>query len=226
MNLPNNIANLSAIGSDEVGVGDYLGPLVVASVYVNVSQIATLQALGVKDSKGLTDKRICAIASQVKNTVDYQILTLPNDKYNKMVEHGINAHGIKSFLHNKAIGTLQAQLGFVPDYIIVDEFTAIKNHFKYLEAMPKVTDIMREKVHFIKKGESVHIAVAAASILARAAFVEFMDHLSAELQSAVPKGAGAHVDDFARQILSLHGEEKLRAIAKWHFANTKKVLQP
>jgi len=224
MTLPDNIATLSAIGSDEVGTGDYLGPIVVASVYVEQSQIAALKDLGVKDSKGLTDKRIRAIASQVKKIVPHNIITLQNDKYNKMVERGINAHGIKSFLHNKAIGTLQSQLGFSPEYMIVDEFIAIKTHFKYLRAMQNTGKIIHNNLHFVKKGESVHVAVAAASILARDTFVESMDKLSEKLGQMIPKGAGPIVDTTAKELVKTHGKDILNEISKRHFANTKKVL--
>ena len=223
MTLPKNIENLSAVGSDEVGVGDYLAPLVVTSVYVDASQIEELQALGVKDSKSMTDKRICNIANSIKDILPHKTVVFENKYYNAMIDRGLNAHVVKSFLHNKALAELTSILPEYPKYIIVDEFASIENHFKYLNQLPKKPNILRKNLHFIKKGESVHIAVAAASILARQAFVEYMDDLSERLDMEVLKGASAKVDTCAQNIVAKHGEIAFKDICKWHFANTKRI---
>jgi len=223
MTLPKNIENLSAVGSDEVGVGDYLAPLVVTSVYVDASQIEELQALGVKDSKSMTDKRICNIANSIKDILPHKTVVFENKYYNAMIDRGLNAHVVKSFLHNKALAELTSILPEYPKYIIVDEFASIENHFKYLNQLPKKPNILRKNLHFIKKGESVHIAVAAASILARQAFVEYMDDLSERLDMEVLKGASAKVDTCAQNIVAKHGEIAFKDICKWHFTNTKRI---
>ena len=225
MALPANIENLSAIGSDEVGVGDYLAPLVVTSVFVEASQIKKLRTLGVKDSKSMTDKRICELAKQIKNILPHKTVIFENKYYNAMIEKGLNAHVIKSFLHNKTLGELVQVLPKYPAYIIVDEFTSKENHFKYLHQLPKKPAILEKNLHFIKKGESAHIAVAAASILARQAFVHYIDDLSKKLDMEILKGASAKVDTCAKKLLERQGETAFKAICKWHFANTKRVIK-
>ena len=57
-NLPTNISQLSMIGSDEVGTGDYFGPITVCAAYVRQDQIHLLKELGVQDSKNLNDEKI------------------------------------------------------------------------------------------------------------------------------------------------------------------------
>jgi len=224
MGLPKNIENLSAVGSDEVGVGDYLAPLVVTSVYVDAKQIEKLRAIGVKDSKSMTDSRICAIAEQIKDILPHKTVVFENKYYNAMIEKGLNAHVVKSFLHNKTLSELTSILPVYPEYLIVDEFASKGHHLKYLNQLPKKPVILEKNLHFVKNGESVHIAVAAASILARQAFVEYMDNLSEKLGMNILKGASAKVDTCARNVLNNHGEVVFKDICKWHFANTKRVI--
>jgi len=141
-----------------------------------------------------------------------------------MIDKGLNAHVVKSFLHNKTLTELTSVLPQYPNYIIVDEFATKANHLKYLKQLPKKPFILEKNLEFVKKGESVHIAVAAASILARQAFVEFMDNKSKELGLEVLKGASAKVDSCAKAVVQKHGSVVFKDLCKWHFANTKRVV--
>ena len=224
MGLPGNIKNLSAIGSDEVGVGDYLAPLVVTSVFVDKNQIEKLREIGVKDSKNMSDKRIRDIANSIKDILPHKTVVFKNKYYNAMIERGLNAHVVKSFLHNKTLNALTEILPEYPKYIIVDEFASKENHFKYLNRLPKVPVILEKNLHFVRGGEAIHVAVASASILARHTFVEYMDRLSVDLDMEILKGASAKVDACAKKVIKKHGEAVFRDICKWHFANTKRVI--
>ena len=222
--LPKNIKNLSAVGSDEVGVGDFLGPLIVTSVYVEANQIEKLRDLGVRDSKSMTDTRICEIANEIKKILPHKTVIFENKYYNAMIDKGLNAHVVKSFLHNKTLNELTSILPIYPEYIIIDEFASKELHFKYLNQLPKKPAILTQNLHFVKKGESVHIAVAAASILARCTFVDYMAHSSEKLGMKILKGASAKVDSCAKEIVEKHGEAIFKDLCKWHFANTKRVI--
>ncbi|HBT73737.1 MAG TPA: ribonuclease HIII, partial [Lysinibacillus sp.] len=83
--------------------------------------------------------------------------------------------------------------------------------------------LVQENVYFSTKAEQLHVAVATASILARAAFLKEMDRLSAIAGLTLMKGASSKVDMQAARIWRSHGEEFLRSITKWHFANTEKA---
>ena len=96
-------SNLSAVGSDEVGTGDYFGPIVVCASFVKEDQIEELRQLGVKDSKLLTDRQMIPLALKIANIIPYSIVLLQPNKINRLKSNYANLNFIKAFLHNKAI---------------------------------------------------------------------------------------------------------------------------
>ncbi|HET7657616.1 MAG TPA: ribonuclease HIII [Bacillales bacterium] len=219
---PDNIAALSVIGSDEVGTGDYFGPITVAVVYISSDQITELQQVGLKDSKLLNDKQINEMAEVVKPKVTYKLLTLGNSKYNDLRDRGMTQGKMKAMMHNQALRHVLKQMnGAYYDGILIDQFAAPDLYFKYLQGQP---EIIKEKTWFQTKAESLHLSVAAASIIARQAFVMEIDRLGEEAGMELPKGAGAHVDEAAARLIQQKGTEFLRKVAKLHFANTKRAM--
>lgn len=220
--LPKNIETLSMIGSDEVGTGDYFGPMVIASAFVASQHIPLLKELGVRDSKDLTDSQIGEIAKQIIQFLPYSLLVLPNKKYNDMQQAGNNQGKLKAILHNQAISnTLQKIAPMKPDGILIDQFCEPGVYFNYLRGK----EIVRENVYFSTKAESVHLSVAAASIIARHAFVQHFELLSKEVGVTLPKGAGVRVDEVAAKLIKQHGTEILSEISKLHFVNTEKSMK-
>lgn len=220
---PASIAAMSIVGSDEVGTGDYFGPMTVVAAYVSAEQIPLLKELGVKDSKNLNDAQIAEIAKQILAVVPYSSLVLHNEKYNELFEKGYNQGHLKAMLHNKAITNLLEKIGQAkPDGILIDQFTQPTTYYKYLA---KQKNVQRENVYFATKGESVHIAVAAASILARYSFIKQFDELSKKAGMKLPKGAGNQVDVAAAKLIQKLGKERLPEFVKLHFANTEKAMR-
>ncbi|MFV0561037.1 MAG: ribonuclease HIII [Enterococcus sp.] len=218
--LPKNFAQLSVIGSDEVGNGSYFGPLCVCAAYVDRAHLALLKELGVRDSKELKDSQIISIAKNIREVIPYQLLVVPPKKYNA-IQPTYNAVRMKVALHNQAIQLLLKQIApKKPEGILIDQFTPEVNYKKYvrLEKEP-----VQEKIFFITKGEHYHLAVAAASIISRASFLEELDKASNELGIPVPSGAGAKSDHVAAKILQRGGIDLLNQYAKLHFANTEKA---
>lgn len=221
--LPENFASLSVIGSDETGTGDFFGPITVAACFVRSDQIELLQELGVKDSKQLTDAYMRAIAEDVKHAVTSTVLTVSNEKYNAIQAKGWSQGKIKAVLHNHAIKRLLEKINpETPEYILIDQFAERQVYFKHLANESK---IIQDRVLFATKAENLHVSVAAASILARVAFLEHMDRLSEKAGITLPKGAGAKVDQIACQIIRKKGQDFLQSITKKHFANTEKALK-
>jgi ribonuclease HIII len=219
--LPEQFETLSVIGSDEVGTGDFFGPITVVAAYVKREHIPLLRELGVKDSKGLKDDQITAIANQIKHVIPYSLLTLHNEKYNQLQQSGMSQGKLKALLHNKAIGHVLNKIApEKPEAILIDQFAKEEVYYQYLKGQ-KV--IQRENVFFSTKAESVHLAVAAASILARYAFVQHFDKLSKEAGFIIPKGAGAQVDVAAAKLIQTKGKDSLPHFVKLHFANTEKA---
>lgn len=220
--LPAGFAGWSVAGSDEVGNGSYFGPLVVCAVYAAKEKLPALQKLGVKDSKMLTDVQIRQMAPAIMELVPYRKLVVTPEKYNA-VQPRYNAVHMKAVLHNQALYLLLQEIApEKPDGILVDQFTSPANYRNYLkDESHKVT----EPMYFVTKGEQYHLAVAAASILCRASFLEELEKESAEAGLTLPSGAGAKSDQVAARLIQKGGLELLGNYAKLHFANTQKALK-
>lgn len=219
--LPDRFSELSVIGSDETGTGDFFGPVTVAACFVSSEQIELVRELGVKDSKQLTDDYMRKIAPDLQAVLIHSVLTLTNEKYNEVQAKGWSQGKIKALLHNQALKhVLRKMNGIKPDYILIDQFAERGIYYNHIK---NAREIIRENVLFSTKAEGLHVAVAAASIIARVAFLEEMDRLSLAAGVALPKGAGKIVDEAAAKILLKSGEDSLKSMTKWHFANAQKA---
>ncbi|WP_067843359.1 ribonuclease HIII [Amphibacillus sediminis] len=212
----------SIIGSDEAGTGDYFGPITVAAVYAEAKQIDLLKELGVRDSKNLTDQSIQQIAKQMLLlNLPYSLVVLHNPKYNQLQQQGWTQGKMKALLHHTAISHVLDKLGTTkPAGIVIDQFCQPEVYLRHLKSENKQ---LPEQTYFMTKAESHSIAVAAASILARARFVQEMARLSKQVGFELPKGASAKVDQVAARLIKQHGMVKLKEFAKLHFANTTKA---
>ena len=219
--LPDRLAELSVLGSDETGTGDFFGPVTVAACFVRADQVELVRELGVKDSKQLTDDLMRKIAPDLQETLIYSVLTLENENTMKYKQSGWSQGKIKALLHNQALKhVLRKMDGEKPDYILIDQFAERGIYYNHIKAE---SEIVRENVLFSTKAEGLHMSVAAASIIARVAFLEEMDRLSGIAGMTLPKGAGPKVDEVAAKILLKSGEETLKSLTKWHFANAGKA---
>ena len=220
-NLPANFASLSVIGSDEVGKGDYFGPMTVVASYVSKEHMALVKELGVQDSKNLTDPQIVKIAEDLLTFLPYSLLTLSNEKYNELQAKGYTQGKMTALLHNKAIlHVLNKIAPEKPDAILIDQFAQKDIYYRHLRGQ---REIVRDRVHFSTKAEGLHLSVAASSILARYAFLKAFERLSQQAGFDIPKGAGAKVDIAAAKLIRTHGVEALHSFTKVHFANTQKA---
>ncbi len=210
--------SIPTIGSDEVGTGDYFGPIVVTGAFVPKAQIPLVEELGVKDSKKLTDEKILQIAPTLIKEISHTTFILNNEEYNKYQAMGYNMNKIKAILHNKVLVEMKKQHDDY-DKIVVDQFALPQKYFEHIkEAHEKVTDIT-----FMTKAESVCASVAVASCISRYHFLKKMDELSDELHMPILKGAGVDVDKLAAEIVNQFGKDKLNSIAKLNFKNTEKL---
>jgi ribonuclease HIII len=213
---------LSTVGSDEVGTGDYFGPIVVTASFVSKDKINLINELGVKDSKKLTDEKIIKIAPTLIKEIPYVTFTLNNKDYNKYQKLGYNMNKIKAILHNKVLYAITNKEEKYPyDKIVVDQFVYPQKYYEHIkEATEKVTNIT-----FTTKAESKCASVAVASIISRYIFLLKMDELSKNLGIELPKGAGENVDKIGIEIVKKYNLEKLDEIAKLNFKNTDKIKE-
>ena len=209
----------STIGSDEVGTGDFFGPIVVTASYVSKDNIAFLTDLGVRDSKKLTDEKIMKIAPELIKKIPYVTLILDNAKYNSNYSNELNMNKIKAILHNKALVTLLKKDNFDYEKIVIDQFVYPKKYFEHIyNAKEKII-----KITFITKAEDKCLSVAVSSIISRYTFLLKLQELEKELKMDIPKGAGSKVDDVGVAIVKKYGINKLNSIAKLNFKNTEKI---
>lgn len=207
-------------GSDEVGTGDYFGPISVAATYVSNDDIKYLIELGVKDSKKLSDDKILEIAPKIISKIKYTQLCLDNIKYNELVANGFNMNKIKAYMHNQALSLLIKKNNLNNPRLIVDQFAEKDLYYSYLK---EVKEVVRN-IEFITKAESSSPAVAAASIIARYSFLKHWELIEKHYNITIPKGAGAAVDTFGQLFIKIHGLEEFKKICKYNFKNTEKVL--
>ena len=125
--------NASAVGSDEVGTGDYFGPIVVTACFVDKNNLEELEKLGVGDSKKIDDSKILKIAPEIAKIVKYKSVILTNLEYNEKYTKDINMNKIKAILHNKVLYQLVEEEKPKYDYIIVDEFARENRYYEYLK---------------------------------------------------------------------------------------------
>lgn len=202
------------IGVDESGKGDYFGPLVIAACYVGPEHLAELD--GVVDSKKLTDAKALQLDGVIRRTCPHTVVAILPPKYNELYAKIANLNKLLEWGHARAIeNVLEVQ---ACDLVISDQFAnpaGLKRAL--LEKGRKVRLESRVRAE-------ADMAVAAASVLARAEFLRRLKSLGDSIGVPLPKGAGANVDQTARQIVRTLGAEALPSVAKMHFKTTQKVL--
>lgn len=211
----------STVGSDEVGTGDYFGPIIVSSAYVPKESIEFVENLGIKDSKKLDDEKILKIAPQLIKTIKYKSLIMTNKEYNEKYSSSYNINKIKAIMHNKVLYRMIQEENPQYDYIIVDEFAREKRYYEYLEGNPTI----QRGITFMTKAEDKNLAVACASVISRYIFLREFDKMCDEIHIPLPKGAGKDVDTIGKEVVEQYGKDKLKDIAKINFKNTERILE-
>lgn len=211
--------SVSTIGSDEVGTGDYFGPIIVTASYVARDKMNKLYELGVRDSKKVSDSKILEIGEILMKEYPHVTYILTNSTYNKW---GItNMNQVKAILHNRVLTELQKKAKFDYRYIVVDQFCYPTMYFKHISKATEIT----KNITFTTHAEDKCLSVAVSSIISRYIFLKEMEKMSKELGVIIPLGAGETVDKTAAALVKKYGENKLRDITKLNFKNTEKLKE-
>jgi ribonuclease HIII len=209
-------------GVDESGKGDFFGPLCVAGVYVDGKLPRALLDLGVKDSKQIgTDKKACDLADAIRDLVTparCEVITILPPRYNELYVQFRNLNALLAWGHARVIENLLIRWPACPR-ALSDKFADERLIQRALQERGKKI-ILQQRT----KAES-DIAVAAASILARAAFIQKMDTLSEQAGVRLPKGASAAVKAAAAEVAKKSGIEGLKAVSKFHFKTFREVIE-
>lgn len=213
--------NTTSVGSDEVGTGDYFGPIVVTASLVKKEDIEFLKKLGCTDSKKITDDKIKKIAPEIIKKIKYKSIILSNEEYNQKYSKENNMNKIKAIMHNKALSLILEETKEKLDYIIIDEFAKENRYYSYLKDIPNPV----KNITFITKAETKNMAVACSSIISRYIFLKEFDKLSDTYHIPLPKGSGQNVDKIGEELTEKYGKDILNKIAKKNFSNTSRILK-
>jgi ribonuclease HIII len=208
------------MGIDESGKGDFFGPLVIAAAYVDSQLADAFQHLNVRDSKTITSDRIAEkMAADIRQLLGHRfsIVAIGPRAYNRLYAGFKNVNRLLAWGHARAIENL---LTAIPDCprALSDQFGPKHRIETALKA--RGIKIKLEQRH---KAES-DPAVAAASVLARAGFLQGLRELGQQAGVDLPKGAAAHVQDTAKKLIARHGPAALAGVAKLHFKTTDQIL--
>lgn len=207
---------MSHIGVDESGKGDYFGYLVVAAVFVDGAAEKKLQELKVRDSKKLVDSTAAKMAARIRKICRHNIVKISPERYNALYRKFRNLNKILAWAHARAVENLLEHVS--ADFVLIDKFADERFLKKALMERGKKAKIVQTV-----RAES-DIAVAAASVLARAEFLRTLRMLSREIGYVLPKGS-AHVEEAAKHVKENYGDEGLSKLAKVHFRTTKRILK-
>ena len=214
------------IGTDEAGKGDFFGPLVTAGVYVDGRTAQVLRTLGVRDSKLVSDRELRGLASNIRQVVEDEkravIIVAPkryNELYKQMRSEGKNLNTLLAWAHTRAIEDLIGH-GLRPEFILSDQF----GDKRYIESRLMVdTRLSGVPVLQMHRAEA-DVAVAAASILARDAFLGWLEQAGKTLGLTVPKGASLKVIETGKLLVSRLGADALKDYAKVSFKTMNQIV--
>ena len=205
------------IGTDESGKGDYFGPLVNAGVFLEDEQQSVLRELGVKDCKSLSDNRVRELAEILKQGYTHSIVAIGPEKYNELYEKLRNLNKILAWGHARVIENILTK---VPcSQAITDQFGDRLYVVNALMKKGKAIELIQRP-----KAEE-DLAVAAASILARAEFLKRLYFLSKDLGVDLPKGSSPLAEETGLKLVQLQGIEALAKAAKIHFKLTDRIVK-
>jgi ribonuclease HIII len=204
------------IGIDESGKGDYFGPLVIAGVYVPRAQEAHLKALGVRDSKTLSDAKAATLAAQVRVQCPHAIVAIGPERYNALHASMKNLNRMLAWGHARALENLLEKVDC--DRVVADQFGDERFLNNALMSKGRAVTLIQ------KPRAEEEVAVAAASILARAEFLRRLQELGTRHGVTLPKGASDTVIQAAKKFVEKYGGNELRQVAKLHFRTTVSVL--
>ena len=209
---------LPRLGVDESGKGDFFGPLCVAGAYINAAVIKAWEGKGIRDSKTISsDKRMGELADLIQNTPGCVTTVVPigNEAYNRLYGKMHSVNSMLAWGHARVIENLMGQkhrMNPPPVKAISDQFAASK------DVVEKALMMSGKQIELVQRHKAEEdLAVAAASILARDAFVKGLAKLEKLYKTKLPKGASPAVDEAAKKIFEECGVDGLAKVGKMHF---------
>lgn len=203
------------IGIDESGKGDFFGPLCVAGIYGDDKTVVELKKIGVKDSKSLSDQAIGILSAKIRGICPYHVLRIYPNKYNELYGKFKNLNRFLAWGHAATIEQMVKKTSCRS--VVIDQFAAEHVVEKALQGKVEVNLTQRHRAE-------EDVVVAAASILARHAFLEGLKRLGEEIGVELPKGASSQVIATGKRLVIKYGAEVLAKVGKTHFKTFEQVM--
>ena len=204
------------MGTDESGKGDYFGPLVVAGLFLPDKQESVLRELGVRDCKKISENRVRELAEVLRKGYKHSLVVIGPQKYNEIYEKLRNLNRILAWAHARAIENILE---------VVNCSLAITDQFGNKLSVQNALMQKGKNIELIQKtGAEEDMAVAAASILARAEFLRRLHFLSQDVGIDLPKGSSPLAEEAGVKLVELQGVQVLDKVAKTHFKLTARIL--
>lgn len=209
------------MGVDESGKGDFFGPLTIAGAYTDESLTKTMRDMGVRDSKKIgSDNAALNLARDIRRLLGerrYTVVTINPPKYNQLYTRIRSVNSLLAWAHARVIENIMEKIPTCP--------RAISDQFGSKEQVKRALMQHGRKIELVQRHKAEEdIAVAAASILAREAFLVGLSKLSDQFGVKLPKGASDAVKATAAELMKKHGPGVLVQTAKCHFKTTDAVL--
>ena len=209
------------IGVDEAGKGDFFGPLVTASAFLDEHNYRDVIKLGVMDSKKVSDKKIRKMISEIESLCLFEVSILMPEDFNREYKSYQNINKLLAYQHSLVIEKLLQKLNkkdIACPFVLIDQFS--KNPYR----VSNVLGTLGKGIEFRQMhGGEADLSVATASIIARYHFIEAMDQLSNQWNIEFPKGATAVVEK-GKEFVSKYGADSLSKVAKINFKTMEKVV--
>ena len=208
------------MGVDESGKGDFFGPMVISAVYSDEELIHRFQEMGVKDSKKITsDRKALELARDLRGLLGdrFASVVIGPRSYNRLYATMRSVNSLLAWGHARAIENLLETVPGCPR-AVSDQFGPKRQIEQALMKKGRAIELVQRP-----KAEE-DPAVAAASILARAGFLDAVRRMEKQYDQEFPKGASQRVLNAAREMVDKLGADTLLVTAKCHFKTTDKVL--
>lgn len=207
------------IGSDEVGVGDYFGPIIVVSTYIENKDLDFLEKQKIQDSKSMKDSYIKEIGPKLAKRIKNYVISISPKKLSYLESIGMNKNNILSKTHNLSHIGIIKKYNLNPSTIIyVDQFVDLQNYKKYVDI-----DLVSNPIYFRTKGESYFPSVATSSVIARYYLLKEFEKMKDIFGINIPLGATSDVNKTYLHLIKKFGNDKVDNYVKTYFSNYNKL---
>lgn len=186
------------LGIDDAGRGPVIGPMVLAGCLIDEETEKEFKKIGVKDSKQLTPKRREFLADLIREkAITFEVIIIHPEEIDGSNSEGINLNDVEAFACARIIN--QINKGFDKIHVAIDCPSTNLSVWGDRVKM-RVNNLSNLEVSCEHKADQNHVAVSAASILAKSTREKEMDVLREKYGKEI--GSGYSSDPLTARFLA------------------------